>query len=203
MVKKMNKLSTTITKIEVQRIANRISALSEDKIDQLWFRLGFIYKRCQTEGELNDAIDERRIRILKDSKEGAYKITKELVNRISIASIKETLNDIENEPATNSIDILNETEFTNQSGEKISRKELGTIASRIRCLPDKKIDELWYKMGFIYSKKGKNKALNTRRIKDIKKSTRDAEIEFLKLFEESQMASIRKNLSDIEYESNV
>jgi len=47
---------------------------------------------------------------------------------------------------------LKENTFVNEFGELYTKQEVKEIAERILKLPDKLIDELWYKCGFIYQR---------------------------------------------------
>jgi hypothetical protein len=87
---------------------------------------------------------------------------------------------------------------TNEYREKLFSKELEDWVVRIRNLSKEKIDELWFKIGFVYTSKDNNKALPTENIEQIKDSYEYARSAVLSLFIESPIDSIRKNLNNIE-----
>lgn len=194
----INKYGERLSEAEIHTIANRIRKLSESKIDKLWMSLGFIYKRTQKDYESNDAIDECRINMIKSSDTYAYEMTKNLFVEIHIDLIRKNLDQIEHEPVFNHPDILDNEFFVNEYGEKLSRFELKVIVHRIQKLSNEKIDELWFRVGFIYENKGKNKALHPRQVKKIKETERGAEIEFLKFFDESKIERIKQTLAEID-----
>ncbi len=197
-----NEYGERLSEVEIHDIANRIHKLPESKMDKLWLSLGFIYKKTQKNYESNDAIDESRVSMIKNSETDAYKMTKELFMAIHLDLIRKTLDQIEHETVFNHPDILDNEFFINEYGEKLSRTELKEIVNKIRSLSDEKIDELWYQVGFIYKNKGKNKALSTWRINEMKKTERGAEIEFLKFFDESKIESIKQTLDKIMAQQN-
>ncbi len=193
-----NKYGERLSEAEIRTIASRVQKLPENKIDKLWLSLGFIYKKNQKDYESNDAIDDHHINMIKSSDINAYEITKKLFMEIHIDLIGKTLDQIEREPVFNHPDILDNELFVNEYGERLSRIELKAIVNRIQKLSNEKIDELWFRVGFIYKNKGKNKALHPRQVKKIKETERGAKIEFLKFFDESKIENIKQTLIEIE-----
>ncbi len=192
-----NDYGEEISKKELQELAVRIRKLSEEKIDQLWFRVGLIY-RDSDKDESQDAIDNHRINQIKKSEDKACELTKVLFLRTHLSSVRSALNQIEKEIPYPDVDILDKESFTNENGEEISKKELQELAGRIRKLSEEKIDQLWFKIGFIYKDRDDNKAIPTNLIRKIKETARGAEVGTLSLFDESRIESIKKNLEDLE-----
>lgn len=93
---------------------------------------------------------------------------------------------------------MTRTTETNEFGEIVKRSELKKIAKRIIALPDDMIDELWFRIGFIYAERGTNKAVPDRFIKRIKESMEEAESALDALFTESRIELIRKELCAVE-----
>lgn len=88
----------------------------------------------------------------------------------------------------------------NELGEGLTNKEISELASRVRKLPEKSIDELWFRLHFIYTEKGQNKAMSPENMVLIKKSQNGAEILVENLFTEESISDIRRELEKIEGE---
>lgn len=71
------------------------------------------------------------------------------------------------------------------------------------ALPDKMIDELWFRIGYVESAHGTNKALSPENIKRIKESEKAAQSFFVSLFEETHIYRIRTFLDEVELECGI
>ncbi|MDE1850942.1 MAG: hypothetical protein KGH54_04090, partial [Candidatus Micrarchaeota archaeon] len=79
---------------------------------------------------------------------------------------------------------------------------LSQLVSRIRKLPPKSIDELWYRNEFVFQDRGQNKALPRKAIDDLLGSDSAAEELATMLFMETHLDDMRKHLADIERENS-
>jgi hypothetical protein len=86
----------------------------------------------------------------------------------------------------------------NEFGETLSSNELRDIARMVRDLPDLEIDRLWFKIGFIYSDRGVNRAIGPDRVANMKGSENGALTEVVRLFTETKLDTIKRNLDSIE-----
>ena len=98
----------------------------------------------------------------------------------------------------------------NEFGEEISEKKIKEITKRILKLPDKLIDELWYRCGLIYEKpkailyKDKNKdfkAIFDKQLEDLRKEKEISET-VLTFLAETPLKDILDNLDKIENETS-
>lgn len=112
-------------------------------------------------------------------------------------------------PGFDSRSPLHGASMLNEFDEDISEEQIKSISERILKLSDKKIDELWYRCGFIYDRpkpaiiyEDKNKdlkALYDDALDDIKKWKEESEI--LETFlTETSIKEVLKNLEEIEKE---
>lgn len=87
----------------------------------------------------------------------------------------------------------------NEFNELIEEKELLEIADRIKNLAAEKIDLLWYKCGWIdVENHGKNKALSSRKIVEIKENKDLSRAHTSSLLLETPKGEVIKELSDLE-----
>ena len=183
---------------QIAKLSIKISSMPEEAIDEIWFRAGIIYK---DPGD-NNALPDNVIMQIKKSENTAYPIVEKLclekgtITVEKLADQVKRLNYIGN--AGISRKILSRKTFTNLSNETITKKELADMAKRIRNLPEKKIDELWASLGFIYTNKGNNKAMANTTIRLIKESKENAEYETLSLFDETHINDIMNELQRIQ-----
>jgi hypothetical protein len=84
-----------------------------------------------------------------------------------------------------------------ESGEIIHDHIIKDIANQIRKLPLEKIDEFWFKCGWICSWIGKNKALDQETLEGIKNDQKKAENQVLWLLEESRIKDVQDALKEI------
>lgn len=82
----------------------------------------------------------------------------------------------------------------NEFGEEFTGEEIKEITNKILKLPDKLIDELFFRCGFIYSEHTM-KALSQENIDDIRNDERTIEFSLLS---ETPKKDVLKNLEDIE-----
>ncbi|MEM4097745.1 MAG: hypothetical protein QXS81_03575 [Candidatus Micrarchaeaceae archaeon] len=86
----------------------------------------------------------------------------------------------------------------NEYSEKVEEKTINALAKRIKKLSPSAIDELWFRVGFIYADHGKNKAISEESIKEIKSSDKSARIYLLNLFTETKLDLIKRNIAFLE-----
>lgn len=86
----------------------------------------------------------------------------------------------------------------NEYSEKVEEKTINAIAKKIKKLSPSAIDELWFRVGFIYANRGKNKAISEKSIKEIKSSDKSARIYLLNLFTETKLDLIKRNIAFLE-----
>ena len=182
---------------QIAKLSRQISSMSKEAIDEIYFRVGVIYKET---GD-NNALPDDIIMQIKGSESIAYALVEKLCSEKGIAAVTKIVNQVGKlsylGDARISRKILNSKNFTNLSGEKITKKELEDIAAKIRNLPEEKIDELWAYLGFIYAEKGNNKAIPNTTIKLIKESKENAEYETLSLFDETHITDLVNGLERI------
>ena len=87
--------------------------------------------------------------------------------------------------------------------ESITKDEQSDLVKRIMALPDKMIDELWFRIGYIESAHGTNKALSPENIKRIKGSEKAAQSFFVSVFEETHIYRIKTFLDEVELECGI
>ncbi len=97
----------------------------------------------------------------------------------------------------------NHSYLSNWYHETITEKEYNDILGRIMKLPEDKIDELWFRVGYIHSNKGENKAIKPSDVKRIKESEDAARSFFVPLFEETHIYRIKTFLDEVEIECGI
>ena len=95
----------------------------------------------------------------------------------------------------------------NEFGEEISESEIEELGGRISVLSPEKIDELFYRIGFIVEKSGRGEtpepeynALHSSQIKEVQENGGDSAI-LRNLLRESRISSVRTILSKVEEET--
>ena len=179
-----NRYDERLYEKDLQRLVARLRKLSDSTLHSFFSEVGGNEK-----GE--KAIKAYADRIRSSEKE-AGRVVVELFGDTEISRIHSALQMCEEEQESRSGNVRNEF------GETLSSNELRDIARRVRGLPDLEIDRLWFKIGFIYSDRGENRAIGPDRVANIKGSENGALTEVVRLFTETKLDTIKRNLDSIE-----
>ena len=96
---------------------------------------------------------------------------------------------------------MEENTIQNEFDDKLTKRELLELIGRIRGLGQEKIDEFWFRNGFVFEDRGGNRAMPKKAVKDFMESDDKAEELLGMLFAETHLDDLRKQLADMERES--
>ncbi|MDE1825098.1 MAG: hypothetical protein KGH61_02815 [Candidatus Micrarchaeota archaeon] len=96
---------------------------------------------------------------------------------------------------------MEEPTIVNEFDDSITKREISELIGRIRNLGLGKIDEFWFRNGFVFQDKGSNRAMPKKAIKDFIESDDKAEELLGMLFAETHLEDLRKQLADMEREA--
>jgi len=85
---------------------------------------------------------------------------------------------------------------SNEFGEIIDSKFMDKAVKKIRKLPKEKIDEMFYKLGWVDLERGQNKALPDWRLEKIKKEKNSINSFLINLFQETPKKDFIKAIEE-------